>query len=236
MQETRALSPVWEDSHTPWINETHAPQLLSLCPRVREPQLLKPLCHNSWSSHTIELVVSIKESHRNEKPAHGKKEEPPLPQAEKKTSPQWRSNPNNKKINKMVKKKQTKERTWELSKQRECLWTRGWPSEEELPQAKHLLIRQNEFQIPAAGGESTQGLYGNDWAVSCRTRESGAQRSLLRKWEGSGGIWASSSNPDSLRPLIIVLILQVFLPFCLILLTSPFLPLALFLCNEHSLF
>lgn len=136
----------------------------------------------------------------------------------------------------MVKKKQTKERTWELSKQRECLWTRGWPSEEELPQAKHLLIRQKEFQTPAAGGESTQGLYGNEWAVSCRTREPGAQRSLLRKWEGSGDIWASSSNPDSLRPLVIVLILQVFLPFCLILLTSPFLPLALILCNEHSLF
>ena len=27
-------------SHTPWSNEAHVPQLLSLCSRAREPQLL----------------------------------------------------------------------------------------------------------------------------------------------------------------------------------------------------
>ena len=78
---------------------------------------------------------------------------------------------------------------------------------------------------------------GNFWEMSelslVEPERLGAQPSLLRKWEGSGGIWASSSNPDSPSPLVIVLLLQVFLPFCLILLTSPFLPLALFLCNEH---
>ena len=29
-------------SHVPWSNEAHAPQLLSLCSRAREPQLLSP--------------------------------------------------------------------------------------------------------------------------------------------------------------------------------------------------
>ena len=71
---------------------------------------------------------------------------------------------------------------------------------------------------------------GNFWGMSelslVEPERLGAQPSLLRKWEGSGGIWASSSNPDSPSPLVIVLLLQVFLPFCLILLTSPFLPLA----------
>lgn len=62
----------------------------------------------------------------------------------------------------MVKKNKETQRTWGLSKHREGLWTRGWPSEEELPQEKHMLIRQNKFQTPAAGGASTQELLGKE--------------------------------------------------------------------------
>ena len=45
---------------------SHAPQLLSLCSRAHEPQLLKP-------TH-LELVLHSKRSHRYEKPIHGKDE------------------------------------------------------------------------------------------------------------------------------------------------------------------
>ena len=62
----------------------------------------------------------------------------------------------------MVKKNKETQRTWGLSKHREGLWTRGWPSEEELPQEKHMLIRPNKFQTPAAGGASTQELLGKE--------------------------------------------------------------------------
>ena len=40
-------------SHMPRINKARMPQLLSLCSRVREPQLLKPAC--------LEPVLRIKE-------------------------------------------------------------------------------------------------------------------------------------------------------------------------------
>ena len=33
-------------SHMPWSSYACAPQLLSLCSRAHEPQLLKPMCHN----------------------------------------------------------------------------------------------------------------------------------------------------------------------------------------------
>ena len=53
-------------SHMPWSNKAHAPQLLSLRFRAREPQLLKPAC--------LEPVLHNKRSHRNEKPTHRNEE------------------------------------------------------------------------------------------------------------------------------------------------------------------
>ena len=49
-------------SHMLQSNYAHAPQLLSLRSRAREPQLLKP-------AH-LEPVLHNKRSHGNEKPAH----------------------------------------------------------------------------------------------------------------------------------------------------------------------
>ena len=53
-------------SHMPWSNWARAPQLLSLCSRACEPQLLKLTC--------LEPVLHDKRSHHNEKPAHHNKE------------------------------------------------------------------------------------------------------------------------------------------------------------------
>ena len=53
-------------SHLPRNNSAHAPQLLSLRSRAREPQLLKPV--------RLEPVLRNKRSHRNEKLAHGNEE------------------------------------------------------------------------------------------------------------------------------------------------------------------
>ena len=79
------LSPGSVSSHMPRSNEARAPQLLSLCSKAREPQLLslrattaatvaaeqlKPVC--------VEPLLCNKRSPHNEKPAHGKEEEPPL--------------------------------------------------------------------------------------------------------------------------------------------------------------
>ena len=52
--------------HTPWNNKAHARQLLSLCSRAREPQLLKPMC--------LEPVLCNERSHRKEKPEHRNEE------------------------------------------------------------------------------------------------------------------------------------------------------------------
>ena len=59
-------SPGLGRSHMPWSNWARAPQLLSLCSRAREPQLLKPTC--------LEPVLHNKRSHRNEKPVHRNEE------------------------------------------------------------------------------------------------------------------------------------------------------------------
>ena len=59
---TRGLSPGPGRSHILQSNKAHAPQLLSLCSRARQPQLLKPAC--------LEPMLRNKRSHRNEKPAH----------------------------------------------------------------------------------------------------------------------------------------------------------------------
>ena len=53
-------------SHMLRGNEAHAPQLLSLCPRAWEPQLLKSEC--------LEHVLHNKRRQRTEKPTHGSKE------------------------------------------------------------------------------------------------------------------------------------------------------------------
>ena len=53
-------------SHMPRSNEARVPQLLSLCSRGREPQLLNPT--------RLEPVLRNKRSHCNEKPAHRNRE------------------------------------------------------------------------------------------------------------------------------------------------------------------
>ena len=59
-------SPGLGRSHMPRNNKACEPQLLSLCPRAREPQLLKPV--------RLESVLRNKRSHCNEKPAHHNEE------------------------------------------------------------------------------------------------------------------------------------------------------------------
>ncbi|KAJ8797884.1 hypothetical protein J1605_017086 [Eschrichtius robustus] len=49
-------------AHMPRSNKACVPQLLSPCSRVREPQLLKPMC--------LEPALGDERSHRNEKPTH----------------------------------------------------------------------------------------------------------------------------------------------------------------------
>ena len=59
-------SPGLGRSHMPQSNEARASQLLSLCSRAREPQLLKP-------AH-LQPVLCNKRSHRNERPTHPNEE------------------------------------------------------------------------------------------------------------------------------------------------------------------
>ena len=75
---------------TPWVgNIPHAsgPQLLSLCSRAREPQLLSPC--------TPEPSLRNKRSHRNEKPTHHNCRVAPSSQLEKKPGQQWRPSTTN---------------------------------------------------------------------------------------------------------------------------------------------
>ena len=55
-------SPGLGRSHMPWSNEAHAPQLLSLRSGAREPQLLKPVCHNYWSLRAWSLCSATREA------------------------------------------------------------------------------------------------------------------------------------------------------------------------------
>ena len=55
-------SPGLGRSHMPRSNWAREPQLLSLCSRAHEPQLLKPVC--------LEPMLCNKTSHRDEKPVH----------------------------------------------------------------------------------------------------------------------------------------------------------------------
>ena len=63
MQGTQVLSLVWEDS------TCHGSG--------------KPMCHNCWSSHALELTFHSKRSHHNEKPVHCTSEKPLLTQLQK---------------------------------------------------------------------------------------------------------------------------------------------------------
>ena len=57
----------WEDPICHWATKAHAPQLLSLCSRARELQLLSPL---DASTEALVPVLRNKRSHHNEKPTH----------------------------------------------------------------------------------------------------------------------------------------------------------------------
>ena len=59
-------SPGLGRSHMPRSNKTRAPQLLSLRPRAREPQLLKLA--------RLEPMLCNKRSHHKEKPIHSNEE------------------------------------------------------------------------------------------------------------------------------------------------------------------
>ena len=70
MQGTWVQALVWEDPTCRGATKPVRLQLLSLCSRAREPQLLKP-------AH-LEHVLRSKRSHRNEKPTRCSEEQPPL--------------------------------------------------------------------------------------------------------------------------------------------------------------
>ena len=60
-------------SHMPWSNEARAPQLLSLCSRAREPQLLRPRA-TTTEARAPRAHAPQQEKPLHEKPAHGNKE------------------------------------------------------------------------------------------------------------------------------------------------------------------
>ena len=62
MQRTPVQSLVWEDPTCYGTTKSHVPQLLSLCSRAEELQLLKTMY--------LEPVLRNKRSHLNEKPMH----------------------------------------------------------------------------------------------------------------------------------------------------------------------
>ena len=84
-------------SHMPWSSQAHAPQLLNLCSRAREPHLLKPAC--------IKLMLP-KRSHRNEKPVHPNKEQPLLAATRESPHPAAKTQLSQKYVNKLKKKKE----------------------------------------------------------------------------------------------------------------------------------
>ena len=93
------LSPGPGRSRMPRSNSARAPQLLSLCSRAREPQLLSPHA-TTTEAHMpqplkparLEPVLHNKRSHRNEKPTHHNKVYPPLAAIEKAHTQQRRPN------------------------------------------------------------------------------------------------------------------------------------------------
>ena len=66
-------SPGLGRSHMPPSNQARVPQLLSLCSRAHEPQLLAHVPQLLKPVH-LEPLLCEKRSHRNEKPTHHKEE------------------------------------------------------------------------------------------------------------------------------------------------------------------
>ena len=77
-------SPGLGRSHMQRSNKAHAPQLLSLCSRACEPQLLKPAC--------LEPVLCNKRSHHKRNPRTATKSGPCSLQLEKARAQQQRPN------------------------------------------------------------------------------------------------------------------------------------------------
>ena len=67
------LSPSPGRSHMPWSNWARAPQLLSLCSRACEPQLLSPSA-TTTEARTPRARAPQQEKPPNEKPAHHNQE------------------------------------------------------------------------------------------------------------------------------------------------------------------
>ena len=69
MQGTQVRSLVWEDPTCRGATKPSVPQLLSLCSRACEPQLLSPRAATT-EARAPRARAPSKRSHRNEKPAH----------------------------------------------------------------------------------------------------------------------------------------------------------------------
>ena len=93
-----SLTPGSGISHMPPGNEACGPQLLNLCPRAGEPQLLKPVC--------LEPALCTQRSHRNEKPHTAMKSSPGSQRLSK--NPGSNEDPGHPKIHNYVLKKISK--------------------------------------------------------------------------------------------------------------------------------
>ena len=99
VRDTGLISGPWR-SHIPRSNQARAPQLLSLCSRAWQPQLLKPA--------GLEPMLQNKRSRRNEKPAHCNESTATSTTTRQKPVQQQRlCTAKNKSINKTIKKKKT---------------------------------------------------------------------------------------------------------------------------------
>ena len=88
-------------SHMPQSNWGPVPQLLCLCPRAREGQLLSP-CAAVTEACEPRAWTLQQRSHHNEKTGHHTKEWPLLPEMREKPAQQWKPNSQNIKIIKNV--------------------------------------------------------------------------------------------------------------------------------------
>ena len=68
--------PVLGRSHTLWSNYDHVTQLLSLCPRTGESQLLSP-CVTTTKACTPGFFCVLQKHNCYEKPMHHNEERPP---------------------------------------------------------------------------------------------------------------------------------------------------------------
>ena len=79
-------------SHMPWSNEAHAPQLLSLCSRAREPQLLSPSATTTEICAPKSPCSATREATAMRSPRTTTKSSPCSPQLEKAHAQQQRPN------------------------------------------------------------------------------------------------------------------------------------------------